>query len=182
METINRRTKDVLLVWVFLFIGLLIGKTTMAQSLRVDAKAMEKLAIWEGEWEGEGWQIDPSMKRTTFTVTESVESKLNGLAIIVEGKGVGEDGLVGHHAIGTIFYDLDREKYIFQSVTNEGYATTTEAYFNESGDFVWGFDIPNGQLRYTLTLTKDEWIEKGEYSADGEKWWPMMQMKLKRIN
>lgn len=181
METINRRTKDVLLVWMFLFLGLLIGKSAKAQSQRIDAKAMEKLALWEGEWKGEGWQVDPSMKKTTFTVTEMVESKLNGLAMSVEGIGIGEDGQIGHHAIGTIFYDIDQENYIFQSVTNEGYATTTQAYFNEAGAFVWGFDIPNGQIRYTIKLTQDEWIEKGEYSADGQQWWPMMEMKLKRV-
>ena len=44
MERINSRTKDLLIVWMFLFIGLLISKSTMAQSQRVNKKGMEQLS------------------------------------------------------------------------------------------------------------------------------------------
>lgn len=181
MEKINSRTKDLLIVWMFLFMGLLISKSTMAQSQRVNKEGMEELSNWVGTWEGEGWQMDETMQKKTFKVKEVVESKLDGMAISVEGKGVGPDGNLGHHAIGLIFYDLDAKNYTFQSVTFEGYATRTEGSFNEDGQFVWGFKIPQAQLRYTITLEGDEWIERGEYSRDGEQWWPTMEMKLRRV-
>ena len=57
--------------------------------------------------------MDETMQKKTFTVKEVVEPKLDGMAISIEGKGLGPDGSLGHHAIGLIFYDLDRKIILF---------------------------------------------------------------------
>ncbi len=153
---------------------------SFAQDPSVAKSEMKKLSKWVGEWQGEGWQTDQSGQRNTFKVSELVISKLNGLALNVEGKGTGSDGYVGHNAIGMIYYDINKRTFQFNSVTQEGTSAFTELTINADGAFIWGFDVPGGKVEFTISIDDENWIEKGAYS-DGSNWYPFLEMKLKKV-
>lgn len=167
------------LVWIMALVGAFVSKSLAAQNARVDKTKMKALAHWVGEWEGEGWQMDQSRQRIEFTVEEVVESKLDGTAIFVEGKGKSSTtDFLGHHAVGLIYYNLDAKTYEFKSITQEGMMTLAKAKIDESGDFIWGFEVPGGQVRFTLAISETTWNEKGHFSMDGQNWFPIMEMNL----
>ena len=57
------------------------------------AKAMNRLAVLEGNWEGQGWyQAGPDAKRRHFTRTQNIQRKLDGQLLIIEGRGHAADG------------------------------------------------------------------------------------------
>ena len=159
------------------------GPSALGQDGRLGIEPMKKLSHWVGEWEGNGWQMQPSGERIEFSVRESVQSKLNGLVLMMEGKGMsdGSDEL-GHDAVGMIYHNLDNKRYEFHSTTIQGTTILAEAKFDEDGNFIWGFDIPQGKVQFTITLTEDTWVEKGAFSPDGGgTWYPTMEMNLKKI-
>ncbi len=113
---------------------------------------------------------------------ESVQSKLNDFVLIVEGKGKSQsNNELGHDAMGMIYYNLDNNRYEFHSATVQGMVTLAEAKIDEKGNFIWGFEVPQGKIQFTITLTEDTWVEKGAFSPDGSTWYPTMEMNLKKI-
>lgn len=169
------------------FLGMMIAATTVfshsvqAQNARISKDEMKKLSNWVGEWKGEGWQMDQQTRqRQPFSVEEKVESRLDGLALIVEGKGT-HNGKLGHHAMAMIYYNVDKGQYDFHSVVMQEQSTMAKGEFNEKGEFIWGFDVPQGQVRYTLKIEGDTWTESGAFSMDGNTWYPTMEMKLTRV-
>lgn len=161
-------------------LGVLCSSYAFAQDASSAKAEMEKLEKWVGNWEGEGWQMGESRQRTQFKVEEKVASKLNGLALMVEGVGSGKDGYVGHNAIGMIYYDINKRVFQFNSVTQEGTSSFTELKINKDGAYVWGFDVPGGKVEFTIEVDGENWVEKGAYS-DGTNWYPFLEMKLKKV-
>ncbi len=153
---------------------------SFAQDPSVAKSEMKKLSKWVGEWQGEGWEMSESGQRNTFKVTELVTSKLNGLALNVEGKGTGNDGYVGHNAMGMIYYDMNHGVFQFNTVTQGGNSSFTELKINDKGEFIWGFDVPGGKVEFTISVDGENWIEKGAFS-DGNNWYPFLEMKLKKV-
>ena len=47
----------------------------------------------------------------------------------------------------------------------------------------WSFDTPNGgKTRFTADFSKEGfWTEKGEFSPDGERWFPFIEMNLEKV-
>ncbi len=162
--------------------GILNGHGVMAQEGRLGKDEMKKLSHWVGQWEGSGWQMQPTGERVEFNVKESVQSKLNGLVLIVEGKGTSESSSeLGHDAMGMIYYNVDNQRYEFHSATMQGMTTLAEASLDEEGNFIWSFDVPQGKIQFTISLTENTWLEKGAFSPDGgTTWYPTMEMKLKK--
>ena len=159
----------------------LITINTKAQNGRISKEEMNKLSSWVGTWKGQGWQTDPETReRISFQVEEKVESKLNGLALMVEGKGMSGDKL-GHHAMAMVYYNLDKGYFEFHSLVMQGMATLAKGEFNEKGEFIWGFEIPQGEIKYTIKIEGDTWTDSGAFSMDGSTWYPTMEMKLSRV-
>lgn len=123
--------------------------------------------------------MDEQMKKQSFNLIERVEHKLDGLAIAIEAKGADQQGTISHQTFSLIVYDIDSKTYRIQSLSQDGYVMRSEGQF-EDGRLTWQVDVPHGILRYSIELKDDEWIEKGTYSADGDTWWPFMEIKLKR--
>ena len=170
-----------------LFIGMIMLAATLfsqnsnAQSARVSKEEMKKLSGWVGEWKGEGWQMNQQTReKMTFSVEEKVESKLDGMALLVEGKGISGETL-GHHAMAMIYFNADKAQYYFHSVVMQGQSTLAKGEFNDEGDFVWGFKVPQGEIKYTIKIDGDSWTESGAFSMDGNTWYPFMEMKLEKI-
>ncbi len=167
--------------WVFLACAMLLSRMAFAQNGGISKAEMEKLSGWVGEWKGEGWQMDQQTRqRVSFLVEEHVESKLDGLALVVEGKGTA-DGKLGHNAMAMIYFNTDKGHYEFHSLIMDGMATLAKGEFNEKGEFIWGFEVPGGEVRFTIKIDGDTWTESGAFSMDGNTWYPTMEMKLSRI-
>lgn len=181
-----KKTKDtvaaLLIALIYMILGTTLSNSVQAQDGRLSKDHMDKLSGWVGVWKGEGWQMTETRERIEFEVEEVVESKIGGLALLVEGKGLGSNGKEGHHAMGMIYYNMDNARYEFHSIIKEGMTTLATANFDESDNFIWGFEVPGGQIQYTITITDDTWIEKGAFSMDGIQWRPIMEMELNRID
>jgi hypothetical protein len=150
-------------------------------------EAMKKLSFLAGQWKGESWTEFVPGQRQLSQGTETVESKLNGLLVVIEGvhqrknadKGAGN---VAHHAFAVVSYDEKGKRYRLQAYTDKGNYTEAEAKVGD-GKLEWGFSIPKfGQVRYTVTLTeKGQWFEIGEVSTDGKQWRKFFEMTLERV-
>ena len=150
-------------------------------SIQDQREAMKKLDFMVGQWKGEGWHERPPGPRVTFTQTENVQKKVDGLALLVEGKGTATVGTF--EAMGVISYDDQARRYRFVTNTSEGRGGSFELKPTERG-WEWGFAIPQGggHVRYTMKITDDgKWYEIGEYSQDEKTWRKFHEMTLQRV-
>src|SRR5262245_18581387 len=121
----------------------------------VQKEAMKKLSFLVGEWKGESWtEVAPGQKHAS-TGTETVQSKLGGLLLVIEGVHKRKDGEKGagevvHGAFGVVSYDDKAKRYRIQAYTNRGNYTEAEVKAGD-GKLEWGFNIPKfGDVRYTI--------------------------------
>jgi hypothetical protein len=143
---------------------------------------MKKLDWLVGKWKGAGWiQMGPQ-GRKEFTQSEIIQSKLDGLVIVVEGEGKSKDnGAIIHSALAFVSYDYLTKTFHWRAFTAEGRHTDTEARVG-TNSFEWGLEIPQvGRMRYTIKLNeKGEWYEVGEMSRDSQTWNKVLEMTLQR--
>lgn len=149
--------------------------------------AMEKLGHWFGEWKGSGWAMRGPDAREEFTVTETVQPKLGGVIVLVEGKGEGkatgsDQAVVGHDALAVVSYDAESKTYRFQHYTMQGISGEDEIVLTEKG-MTWELASAKMpfRMRFVIELNGDTWHEYGEMSRDGENWMRTMEMTLTRI-
>ena len=149
--------------------------------------AMAKLDFLIGQWKGEGWMEFAPDQRRTFNGIETVQSKLDGLLLAIEGlhrAGAGDKGqqIVVHSAFTVMSYDDKAKRYRFQAFTGRGTYEDAEAKVSD-GQLVWGMKIPQfGDVRYTIKRDeKGRWFEVGEVSQDGKEWRKFFEMTLERV-
>ena len=142
---------------------------------------MAKLEKWAGQWKGSGWiQMGPT--RETFTGGETVQRKLDGLAMLVEGNFVNTEGKPIHQTLAVLTYNDRSASYDFATFLANG-ITGVQTLKVVGDHYEWGFDIPGGygSARYNITITDTTWSEYGEFSRDGGKTWiKNFEMKLDR--
>jgi hypothetical protein len=179
-------------VQIRIAVGVLVAVATLGAADSLDAQrpgagaaadsAMAPLAWLIGEWEGEAVAFSRT-GRSPGTARESVQGRLNGRALVMEGIGrepsADGKGRVVHHAVGLLTYDPERRRYVLRALS-EGGVVDAEATIID-GVFTWGFQVPGGQIRYHIRQVDGEWHETGEYSADGTTWRKMLEMKLRRV-
>ncbi|MGI8821618.1 MAG: DUF1579 family protein [Chthoniobacterales bacterium] len=135
-----------------------------------------------GRWEGTGWIQMGSEGRKEFTQTETIQYKLDGLVLVIEGQGKSkEDGSTVHSALAFVSYDERAKTFRWHAFTAEGRQTDTEAKIG-TDTLEWGLEIPQrGRMRYTIKLNeKGEWFEVGEMTQDGQTWHKFFEMMLQR--
>jgi hypothetical protein len=143
-------------------------------------KALDYLA---GEWKGSGW-IQQGGPRQTFSGGEIVQRKLNGVALLVEGRFTspvpGENReIVSHETLGVISYDPQTAKYTFRAYLANGLSGEYELFVLDKG-WRWGFQVPAGEVRYTMAPDGlDRWVEVGEIFTQGA-WRKFFEMTLER--
>lgn len=167
----------------FLAVLIIIPTVIIGQSNKsLKMEMMKKVAFLEGKWKGEGWYASNKNKKFYFNQTEDVQPELNGLILRIEGIGkTKENEKIFHHAFAVIYYDSDDQTLKMHSYKG-GEFLETDAMINENGEFVWGFDIKNGKLRYTIGLNeKGQWHEIGEFSRDGKRWFQNFEMTLDKV-
>ena len=139
---------------------------------------MKKLEPMAGRWEGSGW-MQQGPKRTTFTGSELVQSKLGGRILLVEGKFVDPDGRVIHETLAVL--SSKASKFDFQTHLGTGMSGIHEFRVGQNG-YEWGFQTSAGTIRYLISVKDDVWFEVGEFSRDGKTWIKFFEMSLKRAN
>jgi hypothetical protein len=127
-------------------------------------EAMRALAFLEGEWEGDATVHGPG-GALRLRQTESVKYSNSGHALLVQGTGWEKDSTgaerIAFNAMAIITHD--GRSYRMRSYLMEGRSGEYEVVPSDSG-FTWGFDIPQGKVRYTMRLTPaGEWQEIGEF-------------------
>ncbi len=155
------------------------------EDLASKQKNMRAMSFLVGEWSGEGWIAMGPGEAQKFRSHESVESRLDGLALVIEGIHEDADAAPGdepiHHALATLTWDGAKDAYRFSTHLANGRSGDFDGRL-EDGVFVWGMEIPGRTIRYTITIGEDgRWTEVGEASTDGENWRQFFEMTLVRV-
>jgi hypothetical protein len=148
-----------------------------ADAQRAEMKKLESLA---GQWKGSGWIVQQDGKRETFTGTETVQPKLGGLALLVEGKFSNTEGKVIHETLAVLAFDAKAKGYRFRTYLASGMSGEHDFKLLVDG-FEWGFQFPTGTVRYIIKTNNDAWLETGEFSRDGKTWTKFFEMKLDKV-
>ncbi len=162
---------------------LLTSVMILGQTPQANQRAeMDKLGWLIGSWKGSGWiQMGPQAKKE-FSQTETIEARLEGLVLIIEGRGMSkEDGSLVHNALAFVSFDERTNAFRWRAFTHDGRQTDAVAKVSTTS-LEWGLDIPQvGRMRYTLTLREDgSWYEVGEITRDGETWRKFFEMTLRK--
>jgi hypothetical protein len=172
---------------LFLLLGNAAGFGQNASAPSIQREAMKKLSFLAGQWKGESWTESAPGQRSAAVGTETVEPKLDGLLLNIEGLfrrklNEKETGDVVHQAFAVISFDENAKRYRFQAYTDRGIYTDAEAKV-EDGKLEWGFRMPQaGEVRFTITVTENgPWFEIGEISSDGKQWRKFFEMTLERV-
>jgi hypothetical protein len=167
---------------VLLTTGPAYGQGTVADTA-ARRDAMARLAFLVGDWEGIAWHQTPT-QRDSLWQTERVRYKLRGQILLIEGlgrrwTGTATPGDTAFNAVAIVDW-LPERSYAMRSHTLDGREGTFPIEVSDSG-FGWGVEFPGGRIRYTMRLTPaGEWSERGEFSRDGERWFPTFEMLLRR--
>ena len=150
---------------------------------------MKAFDAWAGKWHGEGTiQMGPGEPKKT-TVEETIEFKLDGMILLVEGIGRSPDlqtseNKIVHHALAILSYEQATNVYKFNTYLKDG--KSAQAWFNivKENNYQWGFDVPGGKIKYSITIHSGNlWNEVGEFSRDnGLTWMKYFEMNLKKEN
>ena len=163
-----------LLLLPFLLVG--------ASPAAAESAEMKALSWLVGQWEGEGWIQTGPGGRQAFRGVESVESRLSGEVLVIEGRHFAADATdrLVHNAVALVSYDASRNGYRFYAKTVGRPPVDARAEV-EDGVFVWFLDIPNGEIRYRIRETEaGEWHEVGERAIPSGEWVPFFEMTLHR--
>lgn len=151
---------------------------------KIIQQQMKSFVFWTGQWSGEAHQRRGPGEPIKINQTENIYYKLDGTLLVVEGTGKSpEDGSTIFSAFGILTFNETKGEFEFKSYLQDG--KSVDAWFEVIAEqqFQWGFEVPTGKIRYTITLdqTAKTWIEKGEFSQDGTTWFPFFDMALKKI-
>ena len=142
---------------------------------------MQKLDKMAGKWSGAGW-IQQGPNREEFTGTENVQRKLDGLALLVEGRFTAKNdpNKVIHETLAVLNYNPKTTIYDFKTYLANGSNGSFAFKLVEDG-YEWGMDYPGAKMRYTIIIKDGIWNEVGKISRDdGKTWLQFFEMNLKK--
>lgn len=142
--------------------------------------AMDKLSFMRGVWAGPAAGSNPDGSRYEVHQTERMGPMLGGDIIVVEGRGYKKDGTVAFNAFGVVSWSTQTKKYEIRSYAM-GMAGTFDFVPTESG-YVWTVPAGRATMRYTATVSKDQWKEIGEFVAPGKPAVKTFEMNLKKVS
>lgn len=170
---------------MFLMVGLLASVLLLVPQLgqgpsAAELEAMKKLDFMVGNWEGEGYMLSQT-GREVFKGTETVQKKLHGKALLVEGRFVDpKDGRVVHETLAVLTYDVAKKKYIFQTYLFNHDGGVFDLVIKENG-FSWAIKRDGmPPTDYDMKLVNGEWIEKGVVTLPNGQKHEFLEMRLKK--
>ncbi len=142
-------------------------------------EAMRKLSFLVGRWKGPVTVVRGPGEPLHLTQTENVESRLDGLVLLIEGKSTAADGSAPFEALATIAFDEATHTYRFRAY-NEGHYLDTELSVLSDG-FSWGFAAGPAHIVNTMHLTgKGLWQETTEVAVGDNPARKSVEMLLDR--
>lgn len=133
----------------------------------IQREAMRKLDFLVGRWRGPVTVVRGQGEPLRLTQTEEVDSRLDGLVLLIEGKSTGADGNAAFQALATIAFDEATHTYRFRAY-NGGHYLDTELSVLPDG-FSWGFAAGPAHIVNTMHLTgKGQWQETTEVAVGGD--------------
>lgn len=160
---------------------LALAAVSLGAQPRPDAQiaAMKKLDYMAGVWRGEGW-VDMGGGKMTFRGSETIQRKLDGVALLVEGAFVDANNKPSHTTLAVMSFDPATQKYKFSTWLATGSSGVHDLTVNPDG-WQWEIPTPNATIRFTMKLTEaGEWLETGARSTDGKEWRQFFEMRLKK--
>ena len=170
------------LVIILLILSINLSFAQYIDSLQINE--MEKVQWLVGKWKGEGWMMFGPEEKHTFSQTETVTSKLNGILLAIEGLGTDRESNIIHNAFAVLSFDSANQKFVMRAHKADGAFTEADAIVDDKGNFIWGFSHPYaGELRFTIKQNdKGQWYEIGEVSNDdGNSWFKNFEMLLNKV-
>ncbi|HYH46652.1 MAG TPA: hypothetical protein VEG34_13285 [Thermoanaerobaculia bacterium] len=142
--------------------------------------AIKALPALAGRWEGGGTIRQGPGEPVRFVGEETVETRLDGRLMLVEGRHWTPDrSRVVHHAFAVLSYDSEAKAYRFRTHLI-GRPGGDFPAFLENGALVWEIPSPAGKTRFTIRVEGDRWHEVGTIERDG-KTYPFFEMDLRRV-
>jgi hypothetical protein len=179
----NQREKNmnVLILLLWLVVPCLAAPAQAPAPAGLDA--MKKIDFLAGQWQGDGWIEFGRGQRRTFSQNETVQSKLNGLLLVVDGLGKskdpGREGAIIHQAYAVVSFDDKAKQFRWHAYTADGRYVETE--LKQVGEKTVQWSIGTN-IRFMMNLSeKDQWLETGEITQDGTNWHKFFEMKLARV-
>jgi hypothetical protein len=158
----------------------LAAQQPVSNSADVQREAMRKLSFLAGHWSGPVNIVRGPGEALHLTQTEDVKYKLDGLVLLVEGKGTGADGKVQFSALATIAFDDASDTYRFRAY-HDGHYLDTELSVPPNG-FSWSFTAGPAHIVNTMHLTgKGEWEEVTEATVGSNPAHRSVDMLLQRL-
>ena len=170
------------LVIILLILSINLSFAQYIDSLQINE--MEKVQWLVGKWKGEGWMMFGPEEKHTFSQTETVTSKLNGILLAIEGLGTDGESNIIHNAFAVLSFDSANQKFVMRAHKADGAFTEADAIVDDKGNFIWGFSHPYaGELRFTIKQNdKGQWYEIGEVSSDGgNSWFQNFELLLNKM-
>ncbi len=145
--------------------------------------AVSKLDFLVGSWSGTGITMTGPGQNVAYSGTETVQRKLQGKALLIEGKFINpETKAVVHETLAVITYDVPNKKYRFQAHLFNQPSSEFELHVVEKG--FWWEIVREGapKIKFTMTITdKGEWLETGEFTIRGnDQPLKFMEMRLSK--
>jgi hypothetical protein len=152
---------------VLVLLGLaLAAQNPPSKAADIQREAMRKLEFLVGRWRGPVTIVRGPGEPLHLTQTEDVESRLDGLVLLIEGKSTATNGNAPFQALATIAFDEATHTYRFRAY-NEGHYLDTELTVLPGG-FSWGFAAGPAHIVNTMHLTgKGQWQEFTEVAVGG---------------
>lgn len=141
-------------------------------------KAMHKLAFLVGNWSGPISVKTGQGPELHMTQAEKVEFKLDGLALLVEGRSTDAAGKVEFEALATIAWDDTTNGYRIRAY-NAGHYVDAPLTVVKDG-FSWGFEAGPAHIENVMHLTGNgEWQESTNVTMSGRPPFRTVEMRLK---
>lgn len=142
-------------------------------------QAMQVLAWMDGEWRGTATAMVGRGETKTLPHTERIGLMVGGSIRVIEGRSFNPDGTTAFNAFAVLSWDDAAGRYMMRSYAN-GQAVDLPLEGDENG-FRWTVPSRGGELRYVTTLKDGEWIETGDYVAEGRPPMRVIDMRLRRV-
>ena len=170
---------------VFLIAVLTTGcfaQATRAPNLEAQRAAMRKLEFLAGTWSGDArtWRGGDPIE---FTQTEEAQLKLDGLLLLIEGRGDSKpDGKPFLSALAIVSYDDEAGVYRMRAYNDGRYMEAEWKLAADGKGASWGFTI--GAFRTSSVLrinSSGEWTEAHELLIGSAALRKLMEIRVKRV-